>query len=360
MKLKRDVCIVGAGPGGALLAYLLAKQNISVILLERFKEIAKEFRGEHLNEEGEEILKKYGLFEKVEELGMLRMERLEYWEDGKLFKTVLPDPTIGHLGIHVPQSNLLTVLINEAKTFEQFSLMTSTTVIDLIKDEEGAIKGVKANQNGKEILIESNLVIGADGRYSIVRKKAGIDVTVRKHGYDLLWAKIPAPTNWEPTIKMALIDGMQLSLFTQTNGFIQIGWNIQQGSFPMLRKQPFTPFIEKLIKAFPQLERTVRSHIQSWSDFVLLDVYSNYAEQWGKKGVALIGDAVHTMTPTGAFGLNSAMKDADTLASILTEETMSELELIQCSKQRKKEVARLQEIQIEKEQTFAKQFVIYS
>lgn len=63
---------------------------------------------------------------------------------------------------------------------------------------------------------------------------------------------------------------------------------------------------------------------------------SNYAEQWGKKGVALIGDAVHTMTPTGAFGLNSAMKDADTLASILTEETMSELELIQCSKQRKK------------------------
>ncbi|MFP3918884.1 FAD-dependent monooxygenase [Lysinibacillus telephonicus] len=360
MKLTTDVCIVGAGPGGALLAYLLAKQNISVILLERFKEIAKEFRGEHLNEEGEEILKKYGLFEKIEELGLLRMERLEYWENGELFKTVLPAPNIGHLGIHVPQSHLLAVLINEAKKYSQFSLMTGTTVTDLIKDEEDCIKGVKANKEGKEIFIESNLVIGADGRHSIVRKRAGIDVTVRKHGYDLLWAKIPAPQNWEPAIKMALIDGMQLSLFTQAKGYIQIGWNIPEGSFPALRKQHFTPFIDKLAKAFPQLETTVRNHIKSWSDFVLLDVQSNSTDCWGKDGLALIGDAVHTMTPTGAFGLNSAMKDADTLATILTKQTISTVDLMNCATERKKAVEKLQAIQIEKEQTFATQFVIYS
>lgn len=360
MKLITDVCVVGAGPGGALLAYLLAKQNISVTLLERSKEIAKEFRGEHLNEEGEEILKKYGLFDKIENLGLLRMERLEYWENGKLFKTILPDPNIGHLGIHVPQSHLLAVIINEAKKYSQFSLMTGTTVIDLLKDEEDCIKGVKATKEGKEIFIESNLVIGADGRHSIVRKRAGIDVTVQKHGYDLLWAKIPAPQNWQPTIKMALIDGMQLSLFTQTKGYIQIGWNILEGSFPTLRKQPFTPFIDKLTKAFPQLETTVRNHIKSWRDFVLLDVHSNYSESWGKDGLALIGDAVHTMTPTGAFGLNSAMKDADILAEILTQQTISTVDLMNCATERKKAVEKLQAIQIEKEQTFATQFVIYS
>ena len=91
MIYKADVCIVGAGPGGALLAYLLAKKNVSVILLERHAAMAREFRGEHLNEEGEAILKKHGLFSAVEELGLLRMEQIEYWNDGKLERKVLPD-----------------------------------------------------------------------------------------------------------------------------------------------------------------------------------------------------------------------------------------------------------------------------
>ncbi|SOC05358.1 2-polyprenyl-6-methoxyphenol hydroxylase-like FAD-dependent oxidoreductase [Ureibacillus xyleni] len=360
MNINTDICIVGAGPGGALLAYLLAKQGMTVILLERHKEVFKEFRGEHLNEEGEEILKKHDLFSKIEELGLLRMETLEYWENGKLFKTIYPDPSVGHLGIHVPQAHLLNVLINEAKKYPNFTLMTGTTVKDLIQDESGSFTGVRAIQNGNEIMIHCHLTIGADGRYSTVRKKVGIDVEIRKHGYDLLWAKIPAPPDWEPSIKMALIDDMQLSLFTQAKGFIQIGWNIREGSFTELRRQPFTPFIEKLIKAFPQLEQTVKENITSWHDFVLLDVHSNFSEEWGRDGVALIGDAVHTMTPTGAFGLNSALKDADTLATLLTQHRITDLDLLSCATQRKKEIEKLQKIQIEKEQTFATQFVLYS
>ncbi|WP_311439544.1 FAD-dependent monooxygenase [Mesobacillus foraminis] len=69
MNLEADVCIVGAGPGGALLGYLLAKSGVSTIVLERHKGIDKEFRGEHLNKEGEYLLKKYGLYEKVEKAG---------------------------------------------------------------------------------------------------------------------------------------------------------------------------------------------------------------------------------------------------------------------------------------------------
>ncbi len=43
MMVKSDVCIVSSGPGGALLAYLLAKQDISVVLLERHSEVSREF-----------------------------------------------------------------------------------------------------------------------------------------------------------------------------------------------------------------------------------------------------------------------------------------------------------------------------
>lgn len=360
MKLNADVCIVGAGPGGALLAYLLAKKNVKVILIERHNGVAKEFRGEHLNEEGEMILRNHGLFEKVEQLGLLRMEQLEYWKDGQLVKSIEANPAVGHLGIHVPQAHLLTVLLKEAQAYSSFHFLQNTIVTELLQDDAGRYYGVKAISSGQEVIVESNLIIGADGRYSTIRKKAHIDVTIRKHGYDLLWAKIPAPKGWNPSIKMALIGDKPLSLFTQTNGFIQIGWNIEEGSYPTLKKQPFTPFIEQLITAFPSLADTVRSHIQSWKDFVLLDVYSSKSDIWGKDGVALIGDAAHTMTPTGAFGLNCALKDADLLASLISEEYMSTVELMSCATKRQKEVEKLQALQWEKEQSFASQFLVYA
>lgn len=360
MNYKVDVCIVGAGPGGALLAYLLAKKNVSVMLLEQHRAVGKAFRGEHLNEEGETILKEHGLFDAIEKLGLLHMETLEYWHAGKPFKTILPDPKVGHLGIHVPQVHLLTVLLKAAQEYPSFTLMMNTKVLEMLKDESDNFCGVKAVKDGEEIMIESQLIIGADGRYSTVRKKAEIDVTIRKHGFDLLWARIPAPADWEPSIKMALIGDKQLSLFTQAMGFIQIGWNIEEGSFPKLRKQPFTPFIEQLIEAFPQLENSVRQHIQTWQDFVLLDVFSSTSESWGKNGVALIGDAVHTMTPTGAFGLNSSLKDADFLASLIDKNYISELNLIDCANERKIEVEKLQAIQVEKEESFASQFVVFA
>ena len=85
--------------------------------------------------------------------------------------------------------------------------MLNTKVDELLQDEHRSYTGVKASESGEEILIESELVIGADGRYSTVRKKADLDVTIRKHGYDLLWARIPAPVNWEPSIRMTLIGG---------------------------------------------------------------------------------------------------------------------------------------------------------
>jgi len=356
--MKVDVCIVGAGPGGALLAYLLAKKNISVVLIERTNQIGKTFRGEHLNEEGEAILKKYNLFDEVEMLGLLRMEKLEYWQHGEVFKTILPDPEVGHLGIHVPQAHLLQVIIDASKKYSTFHLLLNTKVDELLQDNIGTYIGVKATNNGDEVIIESDLVIGADGRYSTVRKKADLDVTIRKHGYDLLWARIPAPESWEPSIKMALIGDNQISLFTQANGYIQIGWNIEEGSFATLRKKPFTPFIEQLILAFPELEQTVRESIHSWKDFVLLDVYSSTSENWGKKGLALIGDAVHTMTPTGAFGLNSALKDADYFSTLIDKNTITQLNTADCASTRKKEVAKIQAIQVEKEQSFASQFVV--
>jgi 2-polyprenyl-6-methoxyphenol hydroxylase-like FAD-dependent oxidoreductase len=356
---QADVCVVGAGPGGALLAYLLAKHGISTILVERNEHINKEFRGEHLNAIGEEILRKYGLFEELEKIGLLRMERLEYWDRGQKVKTILPDQSVGHVGIHVPQNHLLGLLLDKSKPLLDYTLLLNTKVVGLIEENEHYL-GVKAIESGKEVRIKSTIIVGADGRFSMVRKLAQFPVTKIHHGYDLLWARISAPANWEPTIRNAIVDDQQLALFTQQGGFIQIGWNIPEGSFSEIRKGSFAPFLQKLIDAFPELEGTVRENIQSWHDFILLQVQSSKSETWVKNNVVMIGDAAHTMSPTGAFGLNSSMKDAEVLFQMIVNaeslERISLAELKRFEKIRRPEVEEQQTTQLIKEASFGKQF----
>ncbi|WP_458120376.1 FAD-dependent monooxygenase [Paenibacillus sp. Z6-24] len=320
MDLNTQACIVGAGPGGALLGYLLAAQGVSVILLERHGHIDKEFRGEHLNAVGERILHQHGLYEQVRREGLLQMERVEYFQNGEIIKTILPGPGEEHTGIHVPQKNLLHVLLGQSLKFPNYRLMMDTTVTDLIRNPlDHQITGVRVRHDGKELTIHSRLVIGADGRYSTVRKLAGIQATIIKHGFDLLWARIPAPDGWPPTVRMALAQEAQLALFSQQGGYIQIGWNIPQDTYPQLRKSPVDPFVEALIHAFPELQATVQEHIRSWNDFVLLKVQSCVCDTWVQPGLVIMGDAAHTFSPTGAIGVNSAMQDAHVLAPLLLE-----------------------------------------
>ncbi len=362
MNMESDVCIVGAGPGGALLGYLLAKKGISTIVLERHPRIDKEFRGEHLNQDGERVLKKYDLYDQVEQAGLLLMERIEYLHNGEIINTITPANGERHVGIHVPQRNLLSVLISASKQYTNYKLLMGTEATELIFNKNGSISGLKTKNSGGEVTIHTKIVVGADGRFSSVRRLAKLPVTTIKHGYDVLWVKVPSPPGWDPTIKNALIEGQQLAVFTQAGGFIQIGWNIEEDSYPTLKKQSFAPFIERVIAAVPELTETVRTHIQSWNDFILLKVQSCQCPTWVKDGVVLMGDAAHTMSPTGAFGINCALLDADVLTQVLGEalakQDVSEARLRQFELARRDDIERLQRQQFEIETTYQEHFVV--
>jgi 2-polyprenyl-6-methoxyphenol hydroxylase-like FAD-dependent oxidoreductase len=106
---------------------------------------------------------------------------------------------------------------------------------------------------------------------------------------------------------------------------VQIGWQIAEGSFPALRKQDFRPFIATLIKAAPELQPYVDQHIRDWNDFVCLAVQSCECDTWVKDGLILMGDAAHTMSPSGGIGVNAAMADAESLAPVILEALQAEL-----------------------------------
>ena len=360
MNLQADVCIVGGGPAGTLLGHLLAKNGILTIIIERSAGVNRQFRGEHINAETEAILKEHHLFHKIEELGILKMKKVEYFSGRNIVNSITPGTHEDHVGIHVPQAHLLSAIIQESEGNQNFQLLFNTTVKELIQDEKGFYTGVMAIQNGEEIHISSKVTIGADGRYSTVRKLAKIPTIEMTHGYDVLWAKIPAPAGWEPTTRMVLVNGHQLALFSQTGGLIQIGWNIPEGSFPELRKGSLQPFLEPLIESFPELEESVTENLRSWKDLVCLKVQSSRSETWVEDGLILIGDAAHTMTPTGAVGINCGMKDAHILAPLLTKALIEgnisadQLKLFEMS--RKNEIKTQQIMQLKQETSITEKF----
>ncbi|MBE0336686.1 FAD-dependent monooxygenase [Paenibacillus sp. 23TSA30-6] len=360
MKLECEVCVVGGGPAGALLSCLLAEQGIATILVERQSVAGKAFRGEILNDEGQQVIQKHKLLEQIHEEYVLASTRIEYWEHQQQVKTI--EPAEGNVGVHIPQPRFLEALLKQAATYESFRYLAGTTVTALEGNSEHGYTGLTArDKNGDEVTIRSSVIVGADGRYSTVRKLAQMPVTNIRHGYDLLWAKITAPAGWEPVTRLALVNGRQLSLFSQAEGYIQIGWNVEEGSFPTLFKQSFEPFIQLLAEAFPDLEHNVHDHIRSWKDFVPLDIFSSRSDTWSQNGLVLIGDAAHTMTPTGAFGLNAALKDADVLASEflrLRQEggyTVAGLKAFEDG--RRQAVTELQERQLTMESTFHEHFL---
>jgi 2-polyprenyl-6-methoxyphenol hydroxylase-like FAD-dependent oxidoreductase len=364
LKLQADVCIVGGGPAGTLLGFILAKNGVSTILLERSSGVNRKFRGEHINSETEAILKEHQLFDKIEELGILKMKKVEFFSGKQIVNTITPSNAEDHVGIHVPQANLLSAMTQESEQYKNYRLLFNTKVTELMQDERGVFTGVKAISDGQEVIINSSVVVGADGRYSTVRKLAEIPTVEMTHGYDVLWAKIPAPAGWEPTTRMVLVDGHQLALFTQTGGYIQIGWNIEEGSFPSLRKQSLQPFLEPLIESFPELKELVLQHLRTWNDFVPLKVQSSRSDTWVKDGLIMIGDAAHTMTPTGAIGINCGMKDAHVLAPILTEalleKNISAQRLKRFEVNRKTEIKEQQEMQMKQEASFSEKFAQFA
>lgn len=364
MDFYSEVCIVGAGPAGALLGYILARQGISTLVIERHEGLEKQFRGEHINSDVVKILKKYDLFNQMKARGILAMKQVEFFYRNERIKTIPLDEEEGNVSIHFPHRNLLDVLIGESRKYEKYGILMNCSVTDLIKNEDGHYVGVKAKHNGKMINVHSRCVIGADGRYSTVRKQADIPTEIIKHGYDVLWTKIPTPSNWEPTIRLALVHHKQLALFTQTGGYIQIGWNIEEGAYFNLVKHPFKPFIAQLLYAFPELEETVEQNIESWKDFINLRVQSCRCSTWVKDGLVIIGDAAHTMSPTGAIGVSAALKDADLLSEILIDafqqNDFSTIQLKKFELGRRGEIEELQAEQLKEEAAFEENFHVFS
>ncbi len=345
-----QVAIVGAGPAGTALALLLVRRGIAVTLIEAARDFHRVFRGEGLMPSGLDALEQMGVSGLLDPIPHRPLSGWEFILDKQqLFRVDEP------LGDNRPctlvsQPPLLEALITEAQQYPNFELIQGIAVKDLLWSHRRAV-GVKL-ADGQDFF--ADLVIGTDGRSSIVRQRAELELVKQPKTIDVLWFKLAAhPQFVQDNVFCSIVDGHNaFSVFHGAEaGKLHLAWVLFSDDMATDWKQ--TDWAETFASLSPDwLAEHFRSCADTIESPIRLSVVVGRCPSWHKPGVILLGDAAHPMSPVRAQGINLALRDviiaANYLVPLLTTEAGHEaidLALAQIQAEREPEIIRAQQLQ---------------
>jgi 2-polyprenyl-6-methoxyphenol hydroxylase-like FAD-dependent oxidoreductase len=314
--IATQCCIVGGGPAGMMLGFLLARTGVKSIVLEKHGDFLRDFRGDTVHPSTLDVMDELGLLD-----DFLKLPHQEVSRFGAQFGDEhVQVADFSHLPVRcgfialMPQWDFLDFLAVQGKRYPAFTVLMHAEATGLI-EEGGKVVGVHATVEGKSQEIRADLVVGADGRHSTVRVGAGFDVKVLGAPMDVLWFRLThKPTDKAET--MGRFDRGSILVMLDRGDYWQCAYVISKGSAETLKAAGIETFRAKIAQLMPFLADRVHE-LATVDDLKLLTVGVERLEKWWKPGVLCIGDAAHTMSPIGGVGVNIAVQDAVAASNIL-------------------------------------------
>ena len=316
--LETTCCIAGGGPAGVMLGYLLARRGVAVTVLEKHGDFFRDFRGDTVHPSTLEVLRELGLLDEFLSLPhqQIKAARLHFGDDTLGVADFSHLPTTCKFVALMPQWDFLNFLAGHARKSPQFQLLMQHEVTGLLTNED-RITGVIAQNQGREVHVRADLVVGCDGRHSVTRKAAGLEVIEQGVPIDVLWFRISRKPD-DPGEVLGNVNYGRALILINRSSYFQAGFIIPKGSYDEVQSQGLEAFRASIVRIVPYLADRVHE-IQSWDQVKILTVQINRLRRWYREGLLCIGDAAHAMSPAGGVGINLAIQDAIATANILAE-----------------------------------------
>ncbi len=320
-------CIVGGGPAGMMCGFLLARAGIDVVVLEKHSDFLRDFRGDTVHPSTLELMYELGVLE-----DFLRRPHQELSPIGaQVDDFVVTVADFSHLPTHckfvglMPQWEFVNFIAEKAKAYPGFHLRMETEATDLLI-ENGTVAGVRAKSQKGALEIHADLTIGADGRRSVVREKAGFEVQDLGAPIDVLWMRVTRQPN-DPNQTLGRFRAGKILVTLDRDEYWQCAYVIPKDGFDAIRQKGLAGFQQEIATVAPFLRERL-GELKDWNDVKLLSVAVDRLRQWSRTGLLCIGDSAHAMSPIGGVGINLAIQDAvaaaNELAAPLAKGTVSD------------------------------------
>ena len=309
--------IAGGGPAGMMLGLLLARAGVAVAVLEKHSDFLRDFRGDTIHPSTLEVLHELGMLPEFLQRPHQEVQQLS----GQIGDTVVPIADFAHLPTQcrfialMPQWDFLDFLAGQARRFPAFRLEMEAEVDDLVV-ADGRVTGVRATTPNGELAVGADLVVGADGRHSTVRARAGLETIDLGAPIDVLWLRLSRVPG-DPAQTLGRFDAGRILVMLNRGDYWQCAFVIRKGGFDEIRSRGLPAFRDEIAHLAPHL-RDRTGELADWPDIKLLTVAVDRLRVWHRPGLLCIGDAAHAMSPVGGVGINLAIQDAVATANILT------------------------------------------
>jgi 2-polyprenyl-6-methoxyphenol hydroxylase-like FAD-dependent oxidoreductase len=313
--LKTQCCIVGGGPAGMMLGYLLGRAGIETLVLEKHADFFRDFRGDTVHPSTLQVMDELGLIDDFLKLPHDKLQKL----DGYFGTTTLRLADISRTGAKhpfiafMPQWDFLNFLRDKGQRYPKLKVMMSTEATDLLWSD-GVVTGVKAKGPEGPIEISADLVVACDGRHSVVRPSAKLDVEEIGAPMDVLWFRVSKGSESESVL--ARIESGKMMVTLDRGTYWQCAYVIAKGQYEVVKARGIEAFRADVVELAPILKSGI-GDVKSWDDVKLLTVAINRLTRWTRPGLLCIGDAAHAMSPVGGVGINLAVQDAVATANLL-------------------------------------------
>jgi 2-polyprenyl-6-methoxyphenol hydroxylase-like FAD-dependent oxidoreductase len=319
---RTTCCVVGGGPAGVMLGFLLARAGVEMVVLEKHRDFLRDFRGDTIHPSTLQVMYELGLLDEFLKRPHQEVRELR----GIVGDTRIKLADFGHLPTHcqfialMPQWDFLDFIAGAGRRYPGFHLAMQAEATELI-EEGGRIAGVRGHTSDGPFELRAELVVGADGRHSVVREQAGFKVENLGAPIDVLWMRLPKHPN-DPTETAGRINFGKMLVMLDRGDYWQCAFVIRKDGFTALREKGIDAFRRDIVQIAPFLSDRV-DQLRDWDDVKLLTVMVDRLEKWWRPGLLCIGDCAHAMSPVGGVGINLAIQDAIAAANILAEKLRS-------------------------------------